>query len=131
MDITLNASVMPESAHSSHKVAQVEALNVVWSTAIQGDKGGQVQASLASSGVFSGVTGNHMSTFVLPAASSGFENFNQDPSRQNLTEDEINTFYNCGITIPPPVPPMSQTVTVNNYCLQAEQAYIHCSAQKG
>ena len=97
---------MPESVHSINKGEQVEALNIVQSSAIQVNERGylnvkaikqQVRASLASSRVFPSVSINHASECTLPTATSGFEGFNQDPSCHNLTEDEINTFPNYGI----------------------------------
>ena len=90
----------------------------------------QVQVSLASLGVFPSVSVNQTSAFSLSTATSGFENFNQDPSCHNLAEDEINIFSNYGIHEHPTQYLTSQVTSVHKYCSQAEQAYMIFLAQK-
>ena len=139
--MTLNNFMMPKKAHSTHKVEQVAALNEVRSASIQAHERSylnnkaiqqQVQASLASSGVYSALSVNH--TFVPSATNNTFDTYNKDPLYSTLTDDEINTLTHYGIpeTPPPPPPPSTHPFdqqrkfhSMNNYQSQAEQTYMN------
>lgn len=128
-DITLNNFVMPEKSRSTHKVEQVAALNVVRSTAIQAHERSylnnkaiqqQVQTSLASSGVYSGLSVND--TFFPSTTSNTFDTYNKDPSYSTMTDDKINNLSHYGIPESPPLPPpthpfgqQQQFHSMNNY----------------